>query len=122
MRFIIDMPLSPKLSAWLATLGHDAVHAFECGLQTVPDSLVLERALAEGRIIVTADLDYTRLLALVSTTGPGPVLVRGGNYSDQEIQSLLKRVLLSLREEDLVQSIVVVDRTRIRRRRLPIDD
>jgi hypothetical protein len=49
-------------------------------------------------------------------------LFRGGAYSDREMLALLDRVLARASALDLEHSIVVVDRTRIRRRALPIDE
>jgi hypothetical protein len=42
------------------------------------DSEILERARAEDRIVITADLDYPRLLALLKADRPGVILFRGG--------------------------------------------
>lgn len=64
MKFLIDMPLSPKLAVWLMQQGHDAVHALELGLARASDTEILERARRAQRMVVTADLDYPRLLAL----------------------------------------------------------
>jgi predicted nuclease of predicted toxin-antitoxin system len=70
------MPLSPALAEWLASLGHDAIHASSSGLSQAPDSEILSRAIAERRVIVTADLDFPRLLAAIRETGPGLILLR----------------------------------------------
>jgi predicted nuclease of predicted toxin-antitoxin system len=64
VNFLIDMPLSPALAAWLRDQGHDAVHAAEIALDRAPDSEIVERAKQETRTIITVDLDYPRLLAL----------------------------------------------------------
>jgi predicted nuclease of predicted toxin-antitoxin system len=58
LRFLIDMPLSPQLAAWLVDEGHDAVHAAAIGLATAPDTEIIEVARQERRTVVTADLDY----------------------------------------------------------------
>jgi len=52
---------------------------------------------------------------------PGIILFRGGNYNEQEMLELLKRVLDNLKEEKLSNSIIVVDKTRMRRCPLPIE-
>ncbi|MDP2278984.1 MAG: hypothetical protein Q8K51_12240 [Nitrospirota bacterium] len=52
---------------------------------------------------------------------PGIILFRGGNYNEQEMLDLLKRVLDNITEEKIANSIVVVDKTRIRRCPLPIE-
>lgn len=120
MKFLVDMPLSPGMASWLAELGHDATHASTLGLASAPDSALMELARREDRVIITADLDYPRLLALTETEGPGLILFRGGNYSEQEAIDRLGRVLESVLPEELPASIVVVEKERIRRRRLPI--
>jgi predicted nuclease of predicted toxin-antitoxin system len=84
MRFLIDMPLSPAVAAWLRDRGPDALHASEIGLSASPDTEIVARARDEGRVIVTADLDYPRLLALAGARSPGVLLFRGGNFSEQE--------------------------------------
>jgi len=113
------MPVSPRAVAHLTAAGHDAVHAHSIGLATAADSAILEAARADGRIVVTADLDYPRLLALRRADSPGVILFRGGSYSDQEMLGLLDRVLARAAELQLERSITVVDRSRIRWRRLP---
>ncbi len=80
----------------------------------------MARARHEQRVVITADLDFPRLLALTGADGPGLVLFRGGNYSESEMRALLERVLQAVPLEELPRSIVIVDRRRIRRRRLPI--
>jgi len=122
LKFLIDMPVTPQAVRHLEEKGHEAVHASAVGLGGRPDSDVLERARVEGRIIVTADLDYPRLLALLKAPGPGVILFRGGSYSDAEMLALLDRVLLQGAELDLEHSITVVDQRRVRRRGLPITD
>ena len=37
MRFLIDMPLSPVLAAWLQQKGNDAKHAYAAGLGRASD-------------------------------------------------------------------------------------
>lgn len=120
MRFLVDMPLSPELAAWLVQKGHDAVHAHEEGLVRAPDEVILERARNERRVVVTADLDYPRLLSLAQAEGPGLILFRGGNYSEQDAVERLARALEAVPDEELPNSIVVIERGRIRRRRLPL--
>ena len=120
MKFLIDMPLSPELAIWLVRQGHDAVHALERGLGRASDEVILEHARCEQRVVITADLDHPRLLALAQATGPGLILFRGGNYSEQETVNRLGRSLEVIPNEELPNSIVVIERSRIRRRRLPL--
>lgn len=120
MKALLDMPVSPSLSGVLERFGHTGVHASEIGRDRASDASLLELARQEGRIVITADLDFPRLLALSSAEGPGVILFRGGNYSDQEMRDLLQRVLEIVEPESLERSICVVDQHRLRVTRLPL--
>jgi hypothetical protein len=70
--------------------------------------------------VITVDLDYPRLLALASATEPSLILFREGDWSDADVLTRMSEILKTLTETDLAQSIIVVERDRLRRRRLPI--
>ena len=121
MEFLIDMPLSSALALWLRNQSHNAIHASEIGLDRSSDIIILERARSEKRIVITADLDYPRLLALVGAEGPGLILFRGGEYSEAEVVERLKETLRKVPEDEISSSVVVIEKWRIRRRRLPLE-
>lgn len=120
MKFLLDMPVSASLLNTIRLYGHEGVHAHQIGKACAPDEELLELARQEERVIVTADLDFPRLLALSFAAGPGIILFRGGNYSDEEMRDLLDRVFKEVPHKNLEDSICVVDRKRIRITQLPI--
>lgn len=120
MKFLIDMALSPALANWLCESGHDAVHAGELGLHRAPDTEIMSRAKLEQRTVVTADLDYPRLLALSRAIEPSVILFRDGNWNEADVVRRMGEVLAALPEAEISESIVTVERERIRRRRLPL--
>lgn len=120
MKFLIDMPLSPSLAQWLNAQGHDAIHAASAGMNRSTDIDLIERARDDDRIVVTADLDYPRLLSFMRADRPAVILFRGGNYSEQQMLHLLQLTLSRVPSHELEHSLVVVDQMRIRKRRLPI--
>jgi predicted nuclease of predicted toxin-antitoxin system len=76
--------------------------------------------LVDQRVVITADLDYPRLLAMTRAEGPGLILFRGGNYSNQETFEGMERVFETITPEKLGKSIVVIEKQKIRRRPLPL--
>lgn len=120
MIFLLDMPVSPSLVDVLVARGHQAVHVDRIGLRRASDAQIMAEATQTGSVVVTADLDFPRLLALGAAAGPGLILFRGGNYSDSEMRELLETVLDRVIEADLVRSVCVVDRSRIRVTTLPL--
>ncbi len=120
MKFLIDQPVSPLLSEWLVGHGHDAFHLRERGLSRMRDEEIFRLATAEERIIVTADLDFSRIIALSGRDAPGLVLFRAGSVTDRQMLAMLERVLQGVSEEQLVRSVVVVDRHAFRIAPLPL--
>ena len=120
MNFLLDMPVSPTLLEVIQAHGYQGVHAAHIGRHRATNVELLALAQREERVIITADLDFPRLLALSSERGPGIILFRGGNYSDQEMRSLLDRVLQEVPEDKLRQSVCVVDKKRVRITPLPL--
>lgn len=120
MDFLLDVPVSPTLIDVLETYGHTGVHVHQIGLHTATDETLLALAAREQRVVITADLDFPRLLAMSAALGPGLILFRGGNYSEVEMRSLLTRVLQTVPTATLQQSVCVVDKQRVRITRLPL--
>jgi len=120
LKFLVDMQLSPALASWLKQQNHDAIHVYHYGLGQASDEEILEAARKENRVVITADLDFPRLLALIDLKSPGIVLFRGGDFSENQIIGLMTLVLKSIPEEEFETSLIVIDNKRIRKRRLPL--
>jgi predicted nuclease of predicted toxin-antitoxin system len=90
------------------------------GLDRSTDTEILTRARQEAPTVLTADPDYPRLLALAGAEGPSLILFRGGDWSEHDVTARMQQLLRVMGESELAQSILVVDRIRVRRRRLPI--
>ena len=121
MKFLIDNALSFQLAAGLAEAGHDSVHVRDYGLQTAPDAVVFQRAAEEERILVSADTDFGTLLANRRQSFPSVILFRRlDSYLPERLLSLLTQSLPDM-EVDLSKGcLLVIEKTRIRIRRLPL--
>ena len=64
------------LSNGLHETGHDVVHVRDMGLQAASDDVILKRAHADQRIIVSADSHFCTLVALFRSSRPSFVLLR----------------------------------------------
>lgn len=78
MRFLVDEMFGPDVAQRLTAAGHDAVHVQQLGLAGDEDSVLLERAADDDRVVVTENAaDFVRLLESRIAAGLAvtPVLV-----------------------------------------------
>ena len=76
MRFLADMGVSLTTVEALRAANHDAVHLRDEGLIRLPDPKIAVKAVAEGRIVLTFDLDFGDILATAGSEGPSVVIFR----------------------------------------------
>lgn len=119
MKFLVDMPVSPKVCTFLKSCGHDAVHIFEIDMFS-PDEKIFKLAQKEDRIILSMDMDFSTILFLSKANSPGVILFRMRFPTVENICERIKKLLEQFKEKELACSIVVVQDDRVRLRHLPL--
>lgn len=120
MRFLVDENLSPRLARLLEAAGHEADHVASLSLAAVNDAALLAFAENTGAVIISADTDFSALLARANRTSPSVVLFRrlGGRRPEEQARLVIDN--LEQFESTLdAGAVVVVTDDRIRVRRLP---
>jgi predicted nuclease of predicted toxin-antitoxin system len=114
------MPLAPRIAHQLRAEGHDAIHLSEQGLSRLSDEHVFAKAMAEGRVIVTADLDFGAIVARTGNRNVSVIVLRLVNLQADRVLTLLRRVLVAAAAELSQGAVVLVEESRFRIRRLPL--
>ena len=70
------MGVSLRVVEWLRGRGDDVVHLRDQGLQRMPDVEVFAKATAEGRVVLTFDLDFGEIVAQLRATHTSVVVFR----------------------------------------------
>lgn len=120
MRFLADAGISPRTVEFLRRAGHDAVHVRELAMQRAPDRSIVERARAEGRVLLTFDLDFGAILALGVVDRPSTVIFRLSDERSDAVNRRLEAILAEQAAALDAGALVLVEDTRYRIRALPI--
>ncbi len=122
MKFLVDMPLSPKTVKFLKNIGHEAVRVSELGMAKSKDKDIFDYAEKNEMVILSADLDFGTILAFTHSSKPSVVIFRLYDPSPEHVNSLLSSNLSSIKENLLKGAIVIIEDTEIRIRELPIGE
>jgi predicted nuclease of predicted toxin-antitoxin system len=120
MRFLADAGISPKTVEFLTQLGHEAIHVRTLGLHRAADVVLVERARADGSVLITFDLDFGDILALGVLDKPSVIIFR---LTDERADAVNQRLTVVLEERltDLqLGALILVEDARYRVRKLPI--
>lgn len=114
------MNLAPR---WVKVLGEqriDAVHWSAIGRPDAPDEELFAWAAAHERVVLTCDLDFTRLLALRAANGPSVVLLRARDTSVEGLGRQVTSVLKTYASELARGALITLDETKSRVQVLPL--
>lgn len=105
----------------LRSEGHDAVHLQDEGLIRLADAEILEKARGEQRVVLTFDLDFGDLLSTGAAIFPSVIIFRLHDETPASVTTHLRHVLLQHRRDLDNGAIIIVEDTRQRVRRLPLE-
>lgn len=108
MKFLADVGISMNTVRTLREQGYDIVH--------------LRKARAEARIVLTFDLDFADLLALGVSDSPSVVIFRLRDETPASVNPRLLEVLNERSKELEKGALIIVEDSRYRMRRLPIEE
>ena len=114
------MGISARITPWLNSQGFDAVHLNDEKLHALPDNLIIDKAIKEGRIILTADMDFGQLLAFNASKQVSVIQFRTSDFTPVNIQAKLELVFDKFSDQLEGDFLITIEDNRIRFRKLPI--
>jgi predicted nuclease of predicted toxin-antitoxin system len=121
VKLLIDENLPPRLTRLLTEAGHNAAHVRDLDATGSSDPQIIELALGDGRIIVSADTDFGALLASTGATAPSVILVREVvDLHPPDLAELLITCIEQLEAQLTAGAMVALTHTGARVRQLPL--
>ncbi len=119
---LADENIHPDVLAALRKLGRDIVSVGDRNLAGQEDAIILRRAVAEDRVVMTHDRDFGKLAILLGEPHVGIVYLRPGHILPSIVLQMLD-VLWSTVDEVEAPFVIVVERrldtVRVRLRKVP---
>ncbi len=120
MKFLCDMGVAVRVTEWLRHAGYDAAHLSEQGLQRLPNGEIFGKARAEGRVVITFDLDFGEIAAASGDEFASVIIFRLRNARAERVRAHLHKVLTDSSDDLRKGAIISVDDAHHRVRKLPI--
>jgi len=114
------MGIAGSTMSWLESLGHEAKHLRNEGLQRLPDDEIFAKADRENRIVLTFDLGFGDIAAAAGKALPSVIIFRLQDQTPVNVNRRLETVLQEAADELEKGAIISVDEFRYRIRKLPI--
>lgn len=120
MKLLLDMNLSPRWKELLSTAGWETVHWSSLGRGNEPDSQIMAYAAQHGYVVLTADMDFSAILAATHGEKPSVVQLRTEDVMPQTAGPRLIAALRHMEQELESGALLTVDRRQLRVRMLPL--
>jgi len=120
MRLLANMNISPGTVDELRRRGWDVLRISDLLPANAADEIVLDKARSEGRVLISQDLDFSRLLALAGYRTPSLITVRMARPDPEMVAARLCEVLPALDRLAAEGWAVTIEDSRSRMRQLPI--
>lgn len=114
MKLKLDENIDLRLVPLLARAGHDVATVKDEGLLGSHDDDIFRAAVAEGRALVTLDLDFSNPLRFPPSGTAGVVVVRPGRPLLPLVEATLTAALPRLGQEQVRGKLWIVEPGRIR--------
>ncbi len=116
-KFLLDADMPRSSAGVIRNAGFDVEDVRDIGMRAAKDKEIIEYALNNKRIIVTRDTDFGEVLRYPKH--PGAIIFRlPYAFTSKELNKRLEEFFKSVKEEDIEETITIVELSRYRRRSL----
>lgn len=112
--FKTDENVPDDVADLLRIAGYDDLTVLDQALGGKPDSHIAEVCRAEGRALITLDLDFADIRTYPPENSPGLIIFRPSQQTIRNIIKLTKHLLTILPDEPVTGRLWIVDEKQVR--------
>ncbi len=120
MRILADLHISPRTVEFLRGLGYEAARVSQALDPRASDAEIAAHARREGYVILSQDLDFSKIVALSGHAAPSCVILRLSSSRIERVNATLAAILPSIAADLEAGALITVEDSRVRTRRLPV--
>jgi predicted nuclease of predicted toxin-antitoxin system len=118
MKFLIDENLPISLKKKLSEKGYDVFDIRELGKFGITDEEIIKIASDQGRILISANYKhFGNIIMFPPSQYNGIIIVKMPKSSIQEVIKRVINVIDSLSEEDIKNSTIIIEPSKLRKRK-----
>ena len=114
LRFKLDENTDPRWREPLESEGHQVSTTAEESLNGEPDFVIAEECRRLGLCLITADLDFSRVLDYPPQEYAGLIVLRHPQPSLARMRDLVRQIAVAIRQESPAGQLWIVEPGRIR--------
>ena len=120
IRLLLDQGLPRSTVRHLEDQGIDVCHVADIDRSRATDLEIIEFARDQGRLIVTLDADFHRLLAISGASSPSVIRIRREGLRGPDVAALVHQVLDQVGSQLERGAMVTVTERNVRMHHLPL--
>jgi predicted nuclease of predicted toxin-antitoxin system len=120
MSFLLNENLALSYAQALRSMGLDAKHVIEVGLNQTKDERIIDFARTNGMAIIAFDLDHTKIVALFGNHVPTILTFRVTQITQESFVGFFEAHYPALQANIEKGALITIDDNGIRVRELPI--
>lgn len=120
IHFLLDENITILFKKPFERCDYKVSHVSQVGLLSTPDEKIVEFAANNNFVIVTFDLDFSRIMALSKHQLPSIVTLRIVGITEEYLENIIRYNFSDLIQPLVEGALVTIDDSRIRIKKLPI--
>lgn len=112
LKIYLDQMFNLDVAQVLINAGHDVIRASEIGQARADDKAILERAISEGRVLITLDGHFGDWIVLPLSRHPGVIRLKVNPTTSKNVVSLLLPFLRHHSPDQFKNHLVILSSNR----------